>query len=435
MPPGGIIFGMRSAFGTWGSLAAASGVAGMAVFASPPARAAEQPVEIASDPPGAEIYLEDASGEKVGETPFEGTLAEGVHTLILQLDGHETGVEVIDVRPSAGPQSVHIDLVELRHGYLRVVADDGAPPIEGAEVRLNGEPVGEAPEELEVPVGAHYVEVLKPGFELYEAWIEVGEGSQVEIAAALDPDLDHQPVEEADPETDAPIVTIGGGLEFGGRSFAYENPETENLRPYDAGGIPLLRAQLELFPLSRLGNPWLERIAVVGRAGWALPVDSSTEGGEVIGTSWIDYDIALRALFPVGDRARAGVAGGHGRTRFGFDDGSELADEVPDVDYRYARVGAIAGAAIDRYDLRGSASYVAPYERGATAARFRDADVWGLSLGASVGTEVAPGFDARVGLEYTRYAYALEADEADDHRADGGSDQFFGLSVAGVFSY
>ncbi len=405
-----------------------------------PAVAEEQPVEIDSEPQGATVSVDDVEAEELGITPYAGELPVGVHTLVFELDGYETGIEIIDVRPGSEPERVTAQLVELRYGTLLVRADEGAPEVDGASVRIDGEEVGEAPGPLEVPVGPHHVEIVKDGYEPYQAWIEVGQDEGVPILATLerDPDApipDEPEVAVTPPAPAPPIVIAGGGLVFAGRSFSYDNPQTGNLRPYDAGGVPLAHVSMELFPLSRTQNRWLAGLSLAARGAWAFPVDSSTDDGEILGTTWNEYDIAARALFPVTTTVRAGIEGAHGRARFGFDSVGELADEVPDVEYRYARIGAVAGTLVDRYDLRASASYVGPYEQGETADRFRDATVWGLALEASAGMPIAPGVDARVSTHYARYAYSLEAGEGDSHRADGGVDNYFGLSLGAFFSY
>jgi hypothetical protein len=420
-------------------VASAFAAAALAVTAtSGRAQADAFSVRIDSEPPGATVSLGD--GQELGTTPYEGALPAGVHTLIFQRAGYETGVDVIEVRPVRQAQRFSMQLVEVAYGTLTVVAASGAPALDGAQVWVDGENLGEAPGTMQVPAGPHHVEIIKPGFEVFEEWIEVVEGQTVRVTATLEADPDAVITTAAPPSAPRatvapPLFTAGGGLEFGGRNFRYDNPQTTNLRPYNAGGVPLIRISAELYPLSRTGNPWLTGLAIVGGGGWAFPIDSSTEDGDRIGTSWSDYDIAARALFPVASDVRAGLEAGHGRARFGFVNAGALADEVPDVDYRYARLGAVSSAAVNRYVVTGAASYVSPYEAGATAERFADARVWGMALDASLGSSLGQHFDARITAHYTRFAYTLTPDPAGVFQADGGIDHFLGISLGGFFRY
>ena len=401
------------------------------------ARADTYRVEIESEPPGATISLGD--GDELGTTPFSGDLPTGVHTLIFQRAGYETGVDVIEVRAKADVQRFSMQLAEVAYGSLAIAAADGAPALDGAEVWIDGEKAGAGPGAIRAEAGPHQVEIIKAGYETFEMWIELAEGETLDVIVTLSPDPDQTiAIVEAIPPSDAGpprLVMVGGGVEFGGRSFRYANPQTANLRPYHAGGVPLLRVVGELYPLSRTGNEWLAGLAIVGGGARAFPLDSSTEDGERIGTAWSEYDIAARALVPVAHEVGAGVEAGHGRARFGFREPGELVDEVPDVDYRYARFGALSSFFIGRYEVLGSASYVAPYDSGATSERFEDASLWGMALSASVGSRFARHFDARLSAHYTRFRYSFESAPGGAYQADGGVDTFVGLSLGGYFRY
>lgn len=430
--------GMRQAISTRGlPRAALAAAVFLAWSASARADDGAYAVHIDSEPPGATVTTGD--GEELGKTPLEGVLPAGVHTLVFERRGYETGVDVIEVRARSEPQSFSMSLMEAAYGAIEVTAEAGAPALDGAEVWVDGEKLGEGSGRIRVPAGPHHVEISKPGYEAFEVWIEVSEADTVEVVAALQADPDAAIATEEPspprPEYAPPLVVAGGGIEFGGRTFRYSNPQSQNLRPYNAGGVPLLRMVVELYPLSRTGSEWLTGLAIVGSGGRAFPVDSTTEDGDRIGTSWSEYDIAARALLPVATDVRAGLEAGHGRARFGFDDAGDLADEVPDVDYRYARVGAIAAAGVGRYDVMGSLSVMSPYEAGRTAERFADASVWGLGLEASIGSSFARHFDARLSAHYTRLAYTLDAEPGAPYQADGGSDHFFGLSLGGYVRY
>jgi len=77
-------------------------------------------------------------------------------------------------------------LVELR-GLVGTVEVEGAEP--GAEILVDGQRRGEHPllAPLRVSAGSHLIRVIKPGFEPFEARVEVAGGKQASVEARLQP--------------------------------------------------------------------------------------------------------------------------------------------------------------------------------------------------------------------------------------------------------
>ncbi|HVM51353.1 MAG TPA: PEGA domain-containing protein [Candidatus Acidoferrum sp.] len=71
--------------------------------------------------------------------------------------------------------------VQAGTGLVTVKADD-----ESAEVYVDGAFVGNAPAKLKLTQGAHVIEVKKAGFKDYRKQLEVGEGSELTLHAALE---------------------------------------------------------------------------------------------------------------------------------------------------------------------------------------------------------------------------------------------------------
>ena len=58
----------------------------------------------------------------------------------------------------------------------------------GAEIRVDGEYVGDTPSDLRLPAGTHYIEVRRAGYQVWERSISLTAGSDVNVSAALERD-------------------------------------------------------------------------------------------------------------------------------------------------------------------------------------------------------------------------------------------------------
>jgi hypothetical protein len=142
---------------------------------------------IESDPPGARILLD---GAYQCDTPCELRVAAGAHE-VSGAFAQGTPQRKRITAEFGKPQSLHF-AQKQRNGRLTVRT---VP--EGAQVFLDGTPVGSSPIELEAPVGNHHVSVRASGFRPKNETVEVLEGQGVEVAATLTP-LHGQRPEAAD---------------------------------------------------------------------------------------------------------------------------------------------------------------------------------------------------------------------------------------------
>lgn len=419
--------------------AAIVALAGILVGATPAQAERTFRIRVKSEPAGATVATE--AGETLGETPFSGRLRAGRHTLIVSHDGYQPGVLVVRVRRRRRAQTFRITLEKLPTGMISVTLPDG---VDTATVRVDGEVVGEAPGEIEVPAGPHQVEIEADGFETYAAWIQVvpGEPAAVvaEMAAVAGAVEVEEPTEPAEPEPAEPtnrpaILRASAGLEIGGRKFTYRDPETDNLRPYDAGGVPRLRLSVDVFPLAPADNRWLRGIALTGRFAIAPTIESTTADDQSADTSWNAFAIGARALFPVTDSFGAGVRAAYGREQFTFSESSAIFDEIPSVSYETLDFGAMVAADFGDYGLFGGVSFRSVLSAGDLADRFRDASVSGLAADVAGTWRLAKSWQLSLGLAYARYSYDFVTEADDAYRAQGAIDSFLRATVAASYLY
>ncbi len=137
-------------------------------------------VAIASNPAGAEVFVDGAS---VGATPHVAEILEGEHALELRLPGYKawTGrVAVTAGQPQALPEVV----LALADAELEVTSE---PPQAG--VTVDGEFRGRTPLRIEVPPGREVaIRLYKEGYAKAARKLRVERGAN-RVAVALEPDL------------------------------------------------------------------------------------------------------------------------------------------------------------------------------------------------------------------------------------------------------
>jgi hypothetical protein len=233
--------------------------------------------------------------------------------------------------------------------------------------------------------------------------------------------------------------TLRVGLEIGARWFRYSDPlwTATNLRPYDVAFVPLVVLGGELRPFVWTGLPVLRSVGVVGAYAFAPHLGSSTRDGRSFDTTWERGDIVLRV--PVLDATAPGqpelaVDVGYGWLGFSFQDAGDLADQLPSVGYRSARLGLDGKIPLrPGLMLRAGFSYLITPSGGEVYARFRDAHVAGVRADLGLDVTVAKGAAVEIGLGYTRFYSSFAPVPGDAYVAGGALDQFLGLQIG--FAY
>jgi len=125
-------------------------------------------IEVVSNVPGAEVYIDKLEIGAIGRTPYTGHLKPGKHTLWVQKAGYEASRKDIDVEPgTATTHTVNLELI----GYGTLKA--GSKASEGGKLVVDGTPACTLPCEQQLKPGDHVLQVQKEGMENYDGKLAV----------------------------------------------------------------------------------------------------------------------------------------------------------------------------------------------------------------------------------------------------------------------
>ncbi len=132
---------------------------------------------IISSPSNAMIYLE---GKKSGKTPREITeLLPGSYTIEVKLDKYQTWSENVDVAP--GKEMILKPVLRAKPGSISIKS---TPP--DAMILIDGKEVGTTPETInDIESGAHVVELMVEGYEVWSEKIEVTADKELYLTSIL----------------------------------------------------------------------------------------------------------------------------------------------------------------------------------------------------------------------------------------------------------
>ena len=129
------------------------------------------PVNIATTPAGATVYVDSVETPAIGVTPLSRVrIARGNHTLIFRLANHTDAQLPVNIR--RWNESFTQELAAL--GVITISA--GAPEMTGAEVRIDGVAEGVIPLRMNVEPGRHLIQIGQEGYVTYSQWAEVAGG-------------------------------------------------------------------------------------------------------------------------------------------------------------------------------------------------------------------------------------------------------------------
>jgi tetratricopeptide (TPR) repeat protein len=139
-------------------------------------------VVIESDPPGANVYLNDPDRAKIlGQTPYTARLAKGAYEVALVADGFASLAKTIDVSAEA-PAKFLFKLEKI----INVGTLDVTVNVKGARIYLDGKVVGLSPlPPAKVEPGERQVVVEKDTYTTYRAMAKVTTNQTTEVTATL----------------------------------------------------------------------------------------------------------------------------------------------------------------------------------------------------------------------------------------------------------
>jgi len=126
-------------------------------------------LEIKSNVPGAQIYLDDKSVGAIGKTPYSGNFKPGKHTVWVTADGYDEYKQEIEVVAGEAAE-VNAQLKGSPVGYLNLRGYG----IEDSKIYIDGEVLCErGPCRKPVKEGVHTLTVKRPGYKPYSRRLEV----------------------------------------------------------------------------------------------------------------------------------------------------------------------------------------------------------------------------------------------------------------------
>tara|TARA_B100001750_G_scaffold193842_2_gene164973 strand:- start:725 stop:2293 length:1569 start_codon:yes stop_codon:yes gene_type:complete len=140
-------------------------------------------LRVHSDPPGANVFIDDREAGAVGQTPFQAPLPTGAHRIWVERPGFDTVEREVEVE--IGSDDVQeIALERVSSGRVRITAN-----VAGATVSVNGEEVGQVPYEGEVPPGDPEITIEADGMKDWEERVRVERGQVTPIRVEFNPSV------------------------------------------------------------------------------------------------------------------------------------------------------------------------------------------------------------------------------------------------------
>ena len=125
-------------------------------------------IEVVSNVPGADVFIDRQEIGAIGRTPYTGHLKPGKHTLWVQRPGYEAARKEIDVEPgTANTHSMTLEMI----GYGTLKA--GSKATEGGRLFVDGAPACTLPCEQQLKPGDYTLSVQKDGMENYDGKLTV----------------------------------------------------------------------------------------------------------------------------------------------------------------------------------------------------------------------------------------------------------------------
>ena len=138
-------------------------------------------VEIKSNVPGADVYVDDKNVGAIGKTPYSGNFKPGKHTFYVDADGYDEYTQEVEVIAGEA-HDVNAVLQGAPVGYLNL---RGAG-IEHSEILVDGKILCErGPCRKPVKEGTHTVTVRRPGYKPYTARVDVQARTEISVRASL----------------------------------------------------------------------------------------------------------------------------------------------------------------------------------------------------------------------------------------------------------
>jgi hypothetical protein len=186
-------------------------------------------VDITSNVPGADIFIDDKTVGAVGKTPLSQNMKPGKHTFWISAEGYDEYKEELDV-VAGQAHSVKAALKGSPVGKLNILGLG----IEDATITVDGKVLCERGPCLKgVPQGEHTVTVTRPGYKPYSHRVVVQAKTETSVKVGLAPEPSR---------SDAVVAYVlsaaflGGGIYCGTQASSIHD---ELKKGIDAGNPPI----------------------------------------------------------------------------------------------------------------------------------------------------------------------------------------------------
>jgi predicted Ser/Thr protein kinase len=132
--------------------------------------------------PFATVFINDEQRSIQAAESWSDSLAPGRHTIVARYRSSEW-VQMVDLRPGETLNRT-VDFTEKVEVSI-VAQTSGGESIPNAQILVDGEPSGYAPQSLNLRIGRHVIEVLKTGFANAERIVDVDSGTTGRITFTL----------------------------------------------------------------------------------------------------------------------------------------------------------------------------------------------------------------------------------------------------------
>lgn len=236
-------------------------------------------------------------------------------------------------------------------------------------------------------------------------------------------------------EVSSSIFSVEAGVELAGRFFSYSDGISTNLRRYDAFPAPAAFASVEVYPAGFTTIPFLRDLGIIGSYARMFGLQSKTADGTPIDTLYQRFSVGLRVRIPVSRPTGPvfGVSGQYYVHTFDITETSELAGQIPNVDYSAIRAGADGRFPIGKTAITVGFDWIEPLSSGAVYDRFTGAKVHGVAGKLGFGAKLGGGFELRLAAEYARFFSDFDPVLGDAYVAGGALDQYLGLRLSGAY--
>jgi hypothetical protein len=197
-------------------------------------------VEIVSNVPGADVFIDRKEIGAIGRTPFTGHLKPGKHTIFVERFGYDPVRRDIDVLPGTATQH-SFDMQASPKGWIAI----NGRGISGGRLIVDEKFACAVPCRTEVAPGKHALLVEKDGMEDYESDIDLPKGVETTVEVKMSP---RPPRTRAITTAVVAAVLIGGGAYVGHLSQQNKDAINNDIARgvlVDSGDSRFLRGKIE----------------------------------------------------------------------------------------------------------------------------------------------------------------------------------------------